>query len=84
MTLTVEPEASDFGAAVTGVNLSRKLSEEAIAGIREPWLKHLVLYFPDQPLTHEQLAQFSMTNRKDFWPAVATSEVSRSCPATRL
>tara|TARA_B100001250_G_scaffold121126_1_gene102816 strand:- start:460 stop:1311 length:852 start_codon:yes stop_codon:yes gene_type:complete len=57
----VSPEENNFGASITGVNLANSLSETEIEEIRSAWVKHRVVYFPDQPLNHEQLAQFTLS-----------------------
>ena len=41
-----------------GVDLSAPLSCETIAEIRSVWLKHLVLSFPDQRMTDDDLERF--------------------------
>ena len=43
-----------FGATVTGVDLSAPLSQQQRATLRNAWLEHQVISFPDQPLTHRQ------------------------------
>jgi len=48
--LTIRPTDSGFGALVTGVNLTEALPARTIAAIREAWLTHQVLGFPDQHL----------------------------------
>ena len=57
----VSPEENNFGASITGVNLANSLSEREIEEIRSAWVKHRVVYFPDQPLNHEQLSQFTLS-----------------------
>ena len=57
--LKVYPEPEGFGARVSGVQLSESLSEQEIDAIRSAWLAHQVLCFPDQPLTHDELAAFA-------------------------
>ena len=57
----VSPEENNFGASITGVNLADSLSETEIEEIRSAWVNHRVVYFPDQPLNHEQLAQFTLS-----------------------
>lgn len=59
MTLSVHPNANNFGAAITGVDLCR-LDKDSVARIRDAWLKHQVIYFPDQPLGHDELAAYSL------------------------
>ncbi len=57
--LDIRPHARGFGAAVLGVDLSRPLNERQIAGIRQAWLTHQVIYFPDQPMSHPALETFT-------------------------
>ena len=57
--LATKPHLHDFGACITGVDLAEPLTEETAGAIRALWLKHQVVYFPDQPLTHEQLEAFT-------------------------
>ena len=57
--LQVLPHTNDFGARITGVNLSQPQRESLIAEIRALWLRYQVVYFPDQPLDHVQLEQFT-------------------------
>ncbi len=53
--LAVQPQPHGFGAAVTGVDLSARLTAEIVADLRHLWLTYQVIYFPEQPLTHRQL-----------------------------
>jgi taurine dioxygenase len=59
MTLEVRPIAGALGAEVRGVDLRKPLSAELAAAIRQAWLKHLVLFFRDQPLDHDQYMAFA-------------------------
>lgn len=59
MSLTIRAAANDFGATVTGVDLVN-LDEEALVAIRRAWLAHQVLGFPDQPMSHDELAAFTL------------------------
>lgn len=59
MNLKVNPLAYGLGAAVTGVDLRSDLDDSTIAAIRNAWLEHLVLVFPEQNLTMEQHIRFS-------------------------
>jgi len=56
----VEPHERGFGAAISDVDLTRPLSSGTLAEIRNAWLRHQVVYFPDQPLDHDQLTRFSL------------------------
>lgn len=60
MSVAVAAQANDFGAIVSGFDL-RSLSADDIQRIRELWLQYQVLAFPDQPLTHDQLLNFTRT-----------------------
>ena len=44
---------------MSGVDLSRSLSQQTFAEIRKAWLDHLVLRFRDQELSDPQLLSFS-------------------------
>lgn len=57
--ITVTPSGAALGARITGVDLSKPLNEATIAAIRTAWLDHLVLAFPDQPMSHRDLERFS-------------------------
>jgi taurine dioxygenase len=53
--LTVEPTGARIGAAVRGLDLRRDLDPPTAAQLRELWLRHQVLVFPDQELTDAEL-----------------------------
>lgn len=57
--MKVVPRPSGFGAAITGVDLGKPLTPAEISGIRRAWLAHQVVYFPDQPMGHEDLERFT-------------------------
>lgn len=58
--ITVKPNASGFGAEITGLDLSKPLPPETLAEVKEAWARHAVVWFPDQPLTHDQLEAFTL------------------------
>ncbi len=58
MTLRVTPTGQACGAVIEGADLSRELAPEVVASIRESWLEHHVLVFPDQRLTDDDLERF--------------------------
>ncbi|RED15553.1 TauD/TfdA dioxygenase family protein [Parasphingopyxis lamellibrachiae] len=60
MTIKVTPSGQACGATVTGIDLSRPLSDAAIAEIRSAWLEHHVLSFPDQTLTDDDLERYTL------------------------
>ena len=57
--IKITPTGASLGAFVTGVDLSKPLSDEEVATIRQAWLDHLVLAFPDQPMSHGDLERFT-------------------------
>ncbi|MBI1250964.1 MAG: TauD/TfdA family dioxygenase [Alphaproteobacteria bacterium] len=58
MRLDIHPSDGPFGARARGVDLSGPLSDSLVDDIREAWLAHKVLAFPDQRLTLEDLERF--------------------------
>lgn len=50
MTIGVAPQASGFGAIVTGVDLARPLPDDTLAAVKTAFAAHGVLSFPGQPL----------------------------------
>lgn len=58
--MKITPHEHDFGAAIEGVDLSTPLSVEATTQIRQAWLQHKVVYFPNQIMSYEQLEAFSL------------------------
>ncbi len=63
--LTVTPSGQACGATVTGVDLAGDLAPAAVAAIRDAWLAHHVLAFPDQALSDDDLERFA----RRFGPA---------------
>lgn len=59
MTLVVTPTGAACGAVVTGLDLSQDVSADLIAALREAWLKHKVLVFPNQQLSNHDLERVS-------------------------
>ncbi|GAB5414388.1 MAG: TauD/TfdA family dioxygenase [Congregibacter sp.] len=57
--LRVEKSGQAGGARVTGVDLSQPLGPELIREIREAWLQHHVLAFPEQAISDDDLERFS-------------------------
>ncbi|MBX7531565.1 TauD/TfdA family dioxygenase [Qipengyuania sp. 1XM1-15A] len=60
MTLRVEPSDQACGARVSGLDLSKPIPAELAAEIREVWLEHKVLAFPDQHLDDDALERFTL------------------------
>ena len=46
------------GGLVSGVDCSKKLSDDVVLELRQAWLKYGVLFFKDQKLSDEQFMQF--------------------------
>ena len=61
MALSLSPEAAPCGASVRGVDLCRALSAAQVAEIRQAWLAHQVLAFPDQAMSVDDLERFAST-----------------------
>ena len=59
-TITVEPEPTGFGAAITGLDISRPLEPQTLAEVKDAFARHAVVNFPDQPLTLEELEAFTL------------------------
>jgi taurine dioxygenase len=57
--IRVEPVAGALGAEISGVDLSRDLSDETVAAIRRAWLEHLVVFFRDQDLPPARFLAFA-------------------------
>jgi taurine dioxygenase len=57
-TTTVRRLTGALGAEVTGVDLAN-LDDEGFARVRELWLEHLVLFFPDQDLDPDAHVAFA-------------------------
>ena len=57
--MRVERVAGALGAEVSGVDLSKELSDGAVKALRAAWLEHLVLFFRDQPVTPAQFLAFA-------------------------
>ena len=60
MALEITPSGRACGAEVRGVDLSRPLERETVAAIRDAWLTHHVLAFPDQELSDDDLERFTL------------------------
>ena len=57
--IKVRPTGAALGAEVTGVDLSAPLDTATVAELRSAWLDHLVLAFPGQALSHDDLERFT-------------------------
>ena len=57
--MTIRLSGQACGAAVTGVDLSKELRESLVTDIRQAWVEHGVLTFPDQSLSDDDLERFT-------------------------
>jgi taurine dioxygenase len=57
----VLPSGEACGARVEGVDLSKPLDPETVGRLREAWLEHHVLAFPDQTLDDDDLERFTLS-----------------------
>ena len=60
MGLKVEPSGQACGARVTGLDLKAELGDALVAELREVWLEHHVLAFPEQFLNDDDLERFTL------------------------
>ena len=59
--MRVHSQPGGFGAAVTGVDLAKPLNARTTRCLRDIWLDHQVLSFPDQQISHAHLERFART-----------------------
>lgn len=57
--MKVTPLSAACGAVISGVDLTKDLSDATVAAIRDAWNKHIVLVFRGQDLTQEQQLRFA-------------------------
>jgi alpha-ketoglutarate-dependent taurine dioxygenase len=55
--LEVRPLTPHIGAEIRGLDLRQRPDDETIRQIYQTWLDHLVLVFPDQELSQEDMLQ---------------------------
>ena len=55
--MNITPSDQACGARITGLDLSKPLPTNTLQGIRDAWLEHHVLAFPDQRLDDEDLVR---------------------------
>jgi taurine dioxygenase len=58
--MQITPQAASCGALVRGINLAQELSPENLVAIRQAWLQHQVLGFPDQDMSIPDLERFAL------------------------
>jgi len=72
LALEVKANADGFGAEINGVDLSRPLPPPVLEAVKAAFARHSVVWFPDQPLTHDQLEAFTLQWGEFGWdPYVA-------------
>ncbi len=59
MAIHVIPTQAACGAFIEGLDLRQSLTAETIHAIRQAWLQHHVLVFPDQQIDDDDLERFS-------------------------
>ena len=57
-TIEVKPMTRRIGAEIFGVDLSQKLGDQQFQEIHDALIRHLVIFFRDQRLTHDQHKAF--------------------------
>jgi taurine dioxygenase len=56
----VTPNANGFGAEVTVPDISRPLPASVLDAVKAAFVRYGVVWFPDQPLDHDQLEAFTL------------------------
>lgn len=59
MTLSIVKRSEALGAEILGVDVSKPVSDDLFADIKNAWYENLVIIFPDQKLTNRQHIDFS-------------------------
>lgn len=59
-TINVRPSGQACGAEITGIDLTEPLGAEDVRAIRDIWLEHHVVSFPNQNLTDDDLERFAL------------------------
>ena len=59
MTIEVTRQQASCGALIRGVDLTKDLAPDEVAGIRAASLKHQVIAFPDQPMEIADIERFA-------------------------
>jgi len=70
--LTIRPVTPRIGAEVSGLDLSKPLSDAQGAVLKRALADHLVLFFRDQPIGHEAHLRFG----RAFGPLAIHSAVT--------
>src|SRR5260370_23022884 len=59
MAITVTPRHPALGAEIRGVDMRRPMDPEAFNAVHDAWMKHLVVVFPDQPVSDQEHVAFT-------------------------
>ena len=59
MPLTVTPRHPALGAEVHGIDMRKPMDPTTVRAVRDAWTRHLVLIFPDQPITDQEHVAFT-------------------------
>jgi alpha-ketoglutarate-dependent taurine dioxygenase len=59
MPITVTPRHPALGAEVRGIDMRKPMDAATAKAVRDAWTKHLVLVFPDQPITDQEHVAFT-------------------------
>ena len=65
--LAVTPNANGFGAEITGLDISKPLPADTLEAVKRAFVRHGVVWFPDQPLDHDQLEAFTLQFGEFGW-----------------
>ena len=90
MAIEVIRQQASCGALIRGIDLSKALTLDEVAGIRAAWLKHQVVAFAEQPMEItdiERFATYMGPNGEDPYieaiaghPRVAAGETTSPTP----
>lgn len=58
--MKIQASGQACGAVVTGIDLSKPLSDQTVSDIRAGWMAHKVLSFPGQSLSDDELERFTL------------------------
>src|SRR5438309_7283300 len=59
MAITVKSRHPALGAEIRGVDMHRPMDPETFKAVHDAWMKHLVVVFPDQPVTDQEHVAFT-------------------------
>lgn len=58
--IEIKANPSGFGAEITGLDISAPLPPATLAAVKQAWADHAVIWFPEQPMTHDALEAFTL------------------------